>query len=126
MERAILDIATVMPRFESNVLHIPPSLRFFTAGADPDELFRQAFRFLLAPFHAFVSMPLLDLVLGRKDSQLGSRRLLCDGTWYVKFLVTFWVSVLIVSLLHGNCPKVERADLDHRAATFSDAMQLYT
>ncbi|KAF2190369.1 hypothetical protein K469DRAFT_721215 [Zopfia rhizophila CBS 207.26] len=48
-EAAMLYIAVMVSHFEAEILHIPPSLRFFTAGAEPDQLFRQAFLFLLAP-----------------------------------------------------------------------------
>jgi hypothetical protein len=69
LEAAMLYIAVMVSRFEAEILHIPPSLRFFTVGAEPDQLFRLSFLFLLAPFHAFVSIPLADLVWGRHDSQ---------------------------------------------------------
>ena len=99
LEAAMLYIAVMVSHFETEILHIPPFLCFFTVGAEPDQLFRQAFLFLLAPFHAFVSIPLGDLVWGRYNSQPSHGLLRC-GRWYLQLLVTFWVAILIVRALH--------------------------
>jgi hypothetical protein len=100
LEEVMLYVAVTVSHFEAEILHIPPSLRFFTVGAEPDQLFRQAFLFLIAPFHAFVSIPLGDLIGGRYDSQTRSHGLLRYGGWYLQFLVTFWMAILIVRALH--------------------------
>ncbi|KAF2194527.1 hypothetical protein K469DRAFT_705996 [Zopfia rhizophila CBS 207.26] len=96
LEATLLYIAATVSHFEADILHIPPSLRFFTAGAEPDLHFRQAFLFVLAPLHAFVSMPLSDLLLGRCDPEPRSHGLRRYGTWFLWYLVMFWVATLIV------------------------------
>ena len=78
----------MVSRFEAEVLHIPPSLSFFTVGGAPDRLFREGFVFLLALLHAFVASPLLDS---------GSRNLRDCGKWYLRFLVIFWTTNAMVS-----------------------------
>ncbi|KAF1851145.1 uncharacterized protein K460DRAFT_262768, partial [Cucurbitaria berberidis CBS 394.84] len=89
-EAALLHVAAIVSRFESEMLHIPPALRFFTVGAEPDHLFRQAFLFLLAPLHAFVTLPLTDLVC-YNSRKLRRHGLVQCGEWYLWFFVTFWV-----------------------------------
>lgn len=100
----MLSIAVTVSRFEAGTLHIPPSLRFFTEGAEPDQLFRQAVMFAVAPLHAFVSIPLLDAFQGRYGAQPRSRLhgLLQYGRLYLQFLVAFWVVILVVRALHNT------------------------
>jgi len=100
LEAAMLYVAVTVSHFETEILHIPPSLCFFTEGAEPDRLFRQAVLFLVAPFHAFVSMPLLDSIAGKRDSQPRSHWLLRCGGWYLHYFIMFWVCILIVRALH--------------------------
>ena len=80
LEAAIFYIAIIVSHLEAEILHIPPSLRFFTVGAEPDQLFRQAVLFLVAPLHAFVTLPLMDVVGRRYNSQPTCRGLVqCGG-----------------------------------------------
>ncbi|KAF2794665.1 hypothetical protein K505DRAFT_360871 [Melanomma pulvis-pyrius CBS 109.77] len=95
LEAAILHVAVVMSHFEVEILHITPSLRFFTVGVEPDRLSKEAFLFLVAPFHAFVSIPLAEFVGGRYEPQPRSHGLFQCVGWYLLLLVTFWVVILI-------------------------------
>lgn len=52
IEAAMLYVAATVSRFEAETLHLRPSFRFFTVGAEPDQHFRQAVLFALAPLHA--------------------------------------------------------------------------
>lgn len=96
LETALLHLAATVSHFEAETLHIPPSLRFFTADADPDHLFRQAFMFALAPVHAFFTLPLMEKVMGGRRS--GSWLWRCGG-WYLQFLGMFGVAIVTVSAL---------------------------
>jgi hypothetical protein len=99
LEAILLHLARTISAFEGHVLHIPPSLCFFTVDANPDRLARQAFLFVLAPLHAFVLMPLADLVWGRCDPEPRSPALVRCCGWFGLLLVTFWVAILIVRIL---------------------------
>lgn len=70
-EAAMLDVAVIVSRFEAETLRIRPSLRFFTVGAERDQLFRQAVIFSLAPLHAFALILLIDALQGRHQSSRG-------------------------------------------------------
>ncbi|KAH7396367.1 hypothetical protein BKA66DRAFT_262613 [Pyrenochaeta sp. MPI-SDFR-AT-0127] len=94
-EAAMLYVAVVASRFEAETLRIRPSLRFFTVGADPHQLFRQAVIFALAPLHAFILIPLIDALQGRHKSQPRGQSLFRYGRWYLQFLVPSWVAILI-------------------------------
>jgi hypothetical protein len=100
LEAAMLYIAVTVSRFKADTLHIPPALRFFTVGAGPDELFKQAFIFALAPVHTFITIPLLAKVHGRHASQPRSYSLLRCGSWYLQLLATFWVRILLVRAIY--------------------------
>jgi hypothetical protein len=100
LEAAMLYIAVTVSHFEADTLYIPPALPFFTVEAGPDELFKQAFMFALAPVHAFITIPLLAKVHGRHASQPRSYGLLGCGSWYLQLLATFWVIILLVRAMH--------------------------
>jgi hypothetical protein len=85
IEAAMLFVAATVSRFEVETLQTSPSLRFFTVGAEPDRLFRQAVMFSDAPLHAFVTIPLLDAFEGRRRSWRQS--VLRYGRFYVLLLV---------------------------------------
>lgn len=68
-EAAMLHIAATVSHFEAETLQIPPSLRFFTVGAEPDELSKQAIMFCVAPLHTFATLPLMDAFAGRYELQ---------------------------------------------------------
>jgi hypothetical protein len=98
LETTMLHLAHTISRLEADYLHIPPALRFFTVGADAEELFNQAFMFTLAPYFAFIIMPLTDAVLGdpHLDKSRG-RALLRYGRLSLQFLLMWWMIILVVS-----------------------------
>ncbi|PSN64502.1 hypothetical protein BS50DRAFT_75696 [Corynespora cassiicola Philippines] len=74
-EALMLYIAAAVSRVEVEMLHIPPSLRFFTVGAGPNELVLQAFSFVIAPLYAFIMIPLARLAMRRYFPQHRSYRI---------------------------------------------------
>jgi hypothetical protein len=97
-ETAMLHLALTISRLEADYLHIPPALRFFTVGGDAEELFNQAFMFTLAPYFAFIIIPVMDAVSGgpNLDKSRG-RALLRYGRLSLQFLLMWWVIILVVS-----------------------------
>ena len=93
-EAAMLYLAVVTSRFEAETLNVPPALRFFTTGADPDQLSRQAFLFALAPVHAFISILILNALQGAH-----SHGLLRYAWFYLRLLTLFWLAIVIVRAL---------------------------
>jgi hypothetical protein len=97
-EAGMLRLARGISHLEASYLHIPPALRFFTAGGDAEELFNQAFMFTLAPYFAFIIIPLIDAVAGgRTLENPRGRALLRYGRLSLQFLLMWWVIVLVVS-----------------------------
>jgi hypothetical protein len=103
LETTMLHLALTISRLEADYLHIPPALRFFTAGGDAEELFNQAFIFTLAPYFAFIIIPLIDAVLGgpHLDKPRG-RALLRHGRLSLQFLLMWWVIILVVTMLSAS------------------------
>lgn len=97
LETLMLRLALTMSNLETETLYNPPSLRFFTAGGDTDELFRQAFMFALAPFHAFITMPLLDSFLGPQSPLSRCPLVLRFWGWWPGFSLMFWLTVFVMS-----------------------------
>lgn len=104
IEAGLLYVVNVVSYFEAETLHIPSSLCFFTAGAEPEQLHRQATLFLLAPLQAFLLMPLLDMVQSIYLSRPRPIRegLFKYGRWYLQLIITFWTAILIVRALPHN------------------------
>jgi hypothetical protein len=96
-ETTMLHVALTVSRLEADYLHIPPALRFFTVGGDAEELFNQAFTFTLAPYFAFIIVPLIDAVLGglNPDESRG-RALLRYGRLWLQLLLMWWMVILLV------------------------------
>ncbi|KAH9873232.1 hypothetical protein J1614_005630 [Plenodomus biglobosus] len=76
---AIMYVATTGSYCEE-ILYIPHTLRFFTIDGDPNQLFRQALRLLVAPLHAFITIPFWEIVSDR-----------CC----LHFIVLFWLGIII-------------------------------
>lgn len=89
-------LAVVLSRFEAETLRVPPLLRFFTAGAEPYELHLQAFMFIVAPLHAFFTMPLLDKLSGKREPMSWCGHLRHCLEWYFFYLTLFWTVIFIV------------------------------
>jgi hypothetical protein len=97
-ETTMLRLALTISRLEADYLHIPPTLRFFTVGGDTEELFNQAFMFTLAPYFAFIIIPLIDAVAGDPNlAKPRGRALLRYGRLWLQFLLMWWLIILVVS-----------------------------
>ncbi|KAH6629442.1 hypothetical protein C7974DRAFT_186385 [Boeremia exigua] len=94
-ETAMEWLAFEVSRIEAEILHIPSSMRFFTVEADTDQRFKEAFLFALAPFYAFITMPLLDRLRGIRHPKSRSDRSTRCGEWYLWYLVMFWTVILL-------------------------------
>jgi hypothetical protein len=97
LSSSILHTTLTVSHFEAETLHIPPSLRFFTTGTDPDHLFRQGFLFLLAPFHAFITLPLADYLWPKDEVSTWRDRVWRSLGCYAEFFGMFWGAILVVS-----------------------------
>ncbi|KAH7076613.1 hypothetical protein BKA63DRAFT_564997 [Paraphoma chrysanthemicola] len=94
LHRTLLYIAIKVSQFESETLHIPHAVCFFTKNAGPDHAFRQAFLFHIALLHAFFTIPMMDMVVGPRQSSL-TRGLLRYGGLYLLLLSTFWATIVL-------------------------------
>lgn len=91
----ILTIATHAADIESNLLHIPPYLRFFTTtpDADPGLYLKQATMFVAAPIHTFISIPLIALFLDGRQGMKRKYGMWACGHTLALLWGTFWVLV---------------------------------
>jgi hypothetical protein len=97
----IFNLVATISQFEQEILHTPPLYRFFSPYAGPNEQLKQGAMFLIAVFHALVSLPVTELIFGRRESALFFRdRLWVRCLWcYLKFLGTIWAMIVFVSLV---------------------------
>jgi hypothetical protein len=93
----MFQLAVMLARFEAETLRIPPLVRFFTAGAEAHELHLQGFMFVVAPLHAFFTMPLLERLLGKRKPQSCSCHLVRCLVWYLIYFTMFWTVGFVVS-----------------------------
>ncbi|KAF2252056.1 hypothetical protein BU26DRAFT_561833 [Trematosphaeria pertusa] len=70
----LLTLANYGADIETSVLHIPPTFRFFSQNAAPERQCIEATMLLAAPFHAFVTIPVLDWLLGPAGGNIGGTR----------------------------------------------------
>ena len=98
-QATMFQLAVMLARFEAETLRIPPLVRFFTAGAEAHELHLQGFMFVVAPLHAFFTMPLLEKLLGKRKPQSWSRHLVRCLVWYLIYFTMFWTVGFVVSFI---------------------------
>jgi hypothetical protein len=99
-QATMYQLTVMLSFFEAGILRIPPLVRFFTAESEAHELHLQALMFIVAPLHAFFTMPLLEKLLGKRKLRSWNRHLVRCLGWYLIYFTTFWIVGFVVSFIY--------------------------
>lgn len=95
---AALRLAATISRYEVEILHIPPSLCFFTPDEFEEEIYLQVFILSAGFFMSLVVNPLCDAFLDEEMSQLLDHGPIWYTTSFLKCLICAWIYHIFVRI----------------------------